>query len=87
MESTRHKEVQGKFETEIECIQCQKIKIKFGAINSTVSFELETLSHHHLIIGQLQDEFFSQRNQIEDLQFHLEQWEKNQGQPSTLINN
>jgi hypothetical protein len=87
MESKRHKVGQGKFEPDTKCIECQNLKIKFGAINSMVCFELETLSQHRLIIGQLQDEVFSQHNQIEDLQFLLEQWEKNQGQTSTPINN
>jgi hypothetical protein len=81
MDAKERKAGQGQLDPEFECAKCQKLKIKYGAISSMVSFELETLSQHQLLIGQLQDEVFVQRSQIEDLHFCLEQCEKNQGQP------
>jgi methyl-accepting chemotaxis protein len=61
-----------------------------GAINSTLTFELETLSQHRHLIERLQDEVFYQRSQIEEqhshmenMQSHMEQMERNHQQPNT----
>jgi uncharacterized coiled-coil protein SlyX len=43
-----------------------------GALNSTLTFELETLSHHRHLIERLQDEIFAQRSQIEEQRNSLE---------------
>jgi hypothetical protein len=42
------------------------------ALNSTVSYALETLVQHQTLIGQLQDEVDALRSQNEDLQRRLE---------------
>jgi hypothetical protein len=86
MDAKEKKVGQGQ-DLNFECAECQRIKIKYGAINSMVSFELETLSQHRHLIGKLQDEVYAQRSQIEDLHYRLEQCEKNQRQPSTPTNN
>jgi uncharacterized coiled-coil protein SlyX len=61
-----------------------------GALNSTLTFELETLSQHRHLIERLQDEIYAQRSQIEEqrnsleiMQSRLDQMERNHQQPST----
>jgi hypothetical protein len=50
---------QGQQDLEKECSGCQRMKIHLGAINSTMTFELETLSQHRHLIERLQDEVFA----------------------------
>jgi hypothetical protein len=61
-----------------------------GALNSTLTFELETLSQHMHLIERLQDEIYAQRSQIEEqhssleiMQSQMDQMERNHQQPST----
>jgi hypothetical protein len=44
---------------------CQRMRIQMGALSSTLTFELETLSQHRHLIERLQDESYAQRSQIE----------------------
>jgi hypothetical protein len=60
-----------------------------GALNSTLTFELETLSQHKHLIERLQDEIYAQRSQIEEqrisleiMQNQLDQMEQKNHQPS-----
>jgi hypothetical protein len=43
-----------------------------GALNSTLTFKLETLSQHMHLIERLQDEIFAQRSQIKEKHISLE---------------
>jgi hypothetical protein len=61
-----------------------------GALSSTLTFELETLSQHRHLIERLQDESYAQRSQIEEqrssmeiMQCRLDQLERTHQQPST----
>jgi hypothetical protein len=74
----------------LECAGCQRMRIHMGALNSTLTFELETLSHHRHLIERLQDEIFAQRSQIEEqcsymeiLQSRMDQMERSHQQPNT----
>jgi len=51
----------------------QRMFIRICALNSTVSYALETLVQHWTLIGHLQDEVEALRSQNEDLQRRLEQ--------------
>jgi len=42
---------------EMECVGCQRLRIQMGALHSTLTFELETLSAHMHLIERLQDEY------------------------------
>jgi uncharacterized coiled-coil protein SlyX len=73
-----------------DCARCQRLRIYMGAINSTLTFELETLSQHRHLIERLRDEVFAQRSQIEDqrsqlenMQGRMDQMERNHQQPNT----
>jgi hypothetical protein len=46
----------------------QQMYIRVCALNSIVSFALETLVQHCTLIGQLQDEVFALRSKNEELQ-------------------
>jgi hypothetical protein len=74
---------------EEECIGCRRMRIQLGALSSTRTFELETLSQHRHMIERLQDESYAQRSQIEEqrnnmeaMQRRLDQLEGVQHQPS-----
>jgi chromosome segregation ATPase len=61
-----------------------------GALKSTLTFELETLSQHQHLIERLQDESYAHRSQIEEkhnsleiMQSRLDQLERTHQQPST----
>jgi hypothetical protein len=53
----------------------QKLEIKINALSSTVSFSLETLGQHRVLIGKLQDEVDYLRRHGESLQHQLDQRE------------
>jgi hypothetical protein len=57
---------QDQQDPEKDCAGCQRLRIHMGAINSTLTFELETLSQHMHLIERLQDEVYAQRSQIEE---------------------
>jgi hypothetical protein len=67
---------------EIEEEDRQRLQIRVGALSSTVSFVLETLSQHRNLIGQLQDEVYALRSQNEEMKFKIEQLEGNHEQSS-----
>jgi hypothetical protein len=46
----------------------QRLKIKVNSLTSTVTFSLETMAQHHVLIGQLQDEVDYLRRHGESLQ-------------------
>lgn len=84
---------QGQQDSEKDCFGCQRLRIHLGAINSTMTFELETLSQHRHLIERLHDEVFAQRSQIEDqrsqmenMQGCLDQMENNYKKPNTPDN-
>jgi hypothetical protein len=61
-----------------------------GALNSTLTFELETLSQYRHLIERLQDEIFvershieEQRNSLEIMQSRMDQMERSHQQPSS----
>jgi hypothetical protein len=64
----------------------QKMFIRLCALNSTVSYALETLGQHRTLIGQLHDEVDALRSQNEDLQRRLEQREETRAQQSSTDN-
>jgi hypothetical protein len=73
---------------ELECAGCQRMRIHMGALNSTLTFELETLSQHRHLIERMQDKIFAHRSQIEEqhsymeiLQSQMDQMERNHQQP------
>jgi hypothetical protein len=51
---------------EEECVGYQRTRIQMGVLNSTLTFELETLSQHRPLIERLQDEIYALRIQIEE---------------------
>jgi phage shock protein A len=69
------------------------MRIQMGALSSTLTFELETLSQHRHLVERLQDEIYAQRSQVEEqrssleiMQSRLDQIERNHQQPSTPDN-
>jgi hypothetical protein len=84
---------QDQQDPEKDCAGCQRLRIHMGAISSTLTFELETLSQHRHLIERLQDEVFTQCSQIEDqrsqmenMQGRMDQMERNHQQPNTPDN-
>jgi hypothetical protein len=62
----------GQLDPEEECMGCQRTRIQMGALSSTLTFELETLSQHRHLIERLQDESYAQRSQIEEQRSSME---------------
>ena len=69
---------------------CQRTRIQMGALSSTLTFELETLSQHRNLIERMQDESYAQRNHIEEqrnspetMNIRLDHLERTHQQPST----
>jgi polyhydroxyalkanoate synthesis regulator phasin len=84
----------GQLDPEEECMGCHRMRIQLGALSSTLTFELETLSQHRHLIERLQDESYAQRSQIEEqrssmeiMQRRLDQLERAQQQPSNPESN
>jgi uncharacterized coiled-coil protein SlyX len=81
----------SQLEPEEECVGCQRTQIQMGALSSTLTFKLETLSHQRCLIERLQDEIYAHRSQIEEqhssmeiMQRRLDHLERTHQQPSTL---
>jgi hypothetical protein len=53
---------------EEEMIENHKLAILVNALNSTISFVMETLVQHREMVGQLQDEVTVLRSQLGELQ-------------------
>jgi hypothetical protein len=76
-------------EMELKDIENQhKMFIRICTLNSLVSFSLETLAQHRILIGQLQDEVDALKRQNEDLKRRLDQNERDrEKQPSVVSAN
>jgi hypothetical protein len=72
MEAAREDLTQGEEMVEDNFITIQKLVIKVNALTSTVTFALETLAQHRVLVGQLQDELDFLRRQGESLHQQLE---------------
>jgi hypothetical protein len=57
--------------------------IRLYALNSTISYALDTLAQHRTLIEQLQDKVEALRSQNEDIQRRLEQSERARDQQSS----
>lgn len=73
MEVTKEGLAYGEIVVEDNFTTIQKLVIKVNALNSTVTFALETLAQHRVLVGQLQDKVDFLRRQGESLQQQLEQ--------------
>jgi hypothetical protein len=62
-----------------EFMECQRLVIMVSALNSTISFSLDTLVQHRVMVGQLQDEVDFLRTQVESLKPQLAQQEEDHG--------